>query len=108
MKKLIIVAIAFIASVATYAQENGKLKIEVKGNCEMCKKRIEKAAFSVKGVRSVDWSADKQEIALYINSKKTNSKEVEKAIAKAGHDTKHVKAENVAYDNLHSCCQYER
>ena len=32
-------------------KKNTKISFEVNGNCEMCKKRIEKAAFSVKGVK---------------------------------------------------------
>ena len=34
--------------------------------------------------------------------------DVKKAIAKVGHDTEGVKATKEDYDNLHSCCQYER
>jgi hypothetical protein len=30
------------------------------------------------------------------------------AIAKVGHDTKEVKATQADYDNLHTCCKYER
>jgi hypothetical protein len=33
---------------------------------------------------------------------------VKKAIAKAGHDTDTVKADDVTYNNLHHCCKYER
>ncbi|MDR0229343.1 MAG: heavy-metal-associated domain-containing protein [Flavobacteriaceae bacterium] len=108
MKKLIIATFALALSLTSNAQEKGKNTIEVKGNCEMCKKRIEKAALTVKGVRSIDWSADKQSMDLFINTKKTSVLEVEKAIAKAGHDTANVKATKEDYDNLHSCCQYER
>ncbi|TDS52732.1 heavy-metal-associated domain-containing protein [Myroides indicus] len=108
MKKVFLTfIIAFLFS-TVQAQEKGKQTISVKGNCEMCKKRIEKAALDVKGVRSAEWSAEKQAIDLYINPKKTNTKEVEKAIAKAGHDTEHITAEDEAYQSLHSCCQYSR
>lgn len=108
MKKLFLIATIALFGFTAQAQEKGKQTIPVKGNCEMCKKRIEKAALEVKGVRSVEWSADKQAVDLYINPKKTNTKEVEQAIAKAGHDTQHIKADNKAYQNLHACCQYSR
>ena len=46
-------------SLLSYSQEssskNEKKSIEVLGNCNMCKKRIEKAAFSVKGVKYASW-----------------------------------------------------
>lgn len=108
MKKIILTAVIALLSFTIQAQEKGKQTIAVKGNCEMCKKRIEKAALDVKGVRSAEWSAEKQAIDLYINPKKTNTKEIEKAIAKAGHDTEHITATEEAYENLHSCCQYSR
>lgn len=97
---------------STLAQDkknkNAKYDIEVTGNCEMCKKRIEKAAFSVPGVKSAVWHAEDQMLHLVINEEKTNVLLVEKNIAKAGHDTKDVKASDGEYANLHGCCQYER
>ena len=55
MKKIVLVVVFAIFGIQTNAQEqlnkNKKVEIEVNGNCDMCKKRIEKAAFSVKGVK---------------------------------------------------------
>ena len=34
--------------------KNKKVEFKVAGNCEMCEKRIEKAAYSVKGVKSAE------------------------------------------------------
>ena len=54
MKKLVFIVFFMSFSLLSFAQEspskNEKNSIEVLGNCDMCKKRIEKAAFSVKGV----------------------------------------------------------
>ena len=68
-------------------KKNAKYTIEVKGNCEMCEKRIEKAAFSVSGVKYADWHADHQDIHLIIDENKCSIDDVRKAIAKSGHDT---------------------
>ena len=96
----------------TVAQEkknkNAKYDIEVSGNCEMCKKRIEKAAFSVAGVKSAIWHPDDQILHVVLNEEKATVGLVQKAIAKEGHDTKDVKASNEKYDSMHGCCQYER
>ena len=58
MKKLILVLLASLFSFTMIAQEkkskNKEVIIKVAGNCEMCEKRIEKAAFSVKGVKSAE------------------------------------------------------
>ena len=88
--------------------KNAKYNVEVNGNCEMCKKRIEKAAFSVPGVKSATWHTDDHMLHLIVNEEKCSLKDVEKAIAKVGHDTKNVKATDEDYDKLHGCCQYER
>lgn len=88
--------------------KNAKYNVEVNGNCEMCKKRIEKAAFSVAGVKSATWHTDDHMLHLIINEEKCDVKSVENAIAKVGHDTKNVKATQEDYDKLHGCCQYER
>ena len=74
----------------------------------MCKKRIEKAAFSVKGVKSADWHIDDQILHLIINEEKCSVTEVKQAIIKVGHDAEDLKATNEDYDKLHGCCRYER
>lgn len=88
--------------------KNAKYDIEVNGNCEMCKKRIEKAAFSVKGVKSADWHIDDHMLHLIINEEKCSVTDVKQAIIKVGHDTEDLKATKEDYDKLHGCCMYER
>ena len=88
--------------------KNAKYNIEVNGNCEQCKKRIEKAAFSVSGVKSAEWDIDNHTLHLIINEEKCSLLDVKKAVAKIGHDTEEVKATDEVYAKLHGCCQYER
>ena len=101
----------FVA-LSTQAQDkkskNAKLEFEVNGNCEQCKKRIEKAAFSVAGVKSADWHIDDHMLHLIINEEKCSVTDVKNAVAKVGHDTDDVKATDEVYEKLHSCCQYDR
>ncbi len=80
--------------------------LKVSGNCEMCKDRIETAAKSVVGVESIDWNADKQMAHLMYNPTKTTVDEVQKAIAKVGHDTGKFKAHDSVYNALAACCLY--
>lgn len=88
--------------------KNAKYNFEVNGNCEQCKKRIEKAAFAVSGVKSADWHIDDHTLHLIVNEEKSSLTEVKKAIAKVGHDTDDFKATDADYQQLHSCCKYER
>ena len=73
MKKLVLVVLFTFIGLNMNAQEkpnkNKKVEIEVNGNCDMCKKRIEKAAYSVKGVKSATWHADHQDLHLILDEK---------------------------------------
>ena len=110
--KNIIVILVFLLGFAANAQEkkdkNAKYSVEVNGNCEMCKKRIEAAAYQTKGVKSANWDVATHQLDLIINEQKSSIGEVEKSVAKTGHDTQHVKATQADYEQLHGCCLYER
>ena len=112
MKNVIVILLVSFFGFTAQAQEkknkNAKADIEVKGNCDMCKKRIEKAAYSVSGVKSAVWHSDDQMLHLVINEQKCSVTEVENAIAKAGHDTPDIKSPEESYKSLHECCQYDR
>lgn len=112
MKNIILGVMLLVVTLSTQAQEkknkNAKYDVEVNGNCEMCKKRIEKAAFSVKGVKSAEYHLDDHVLHLILNEEKCSVTDVKKAVAKVGHDTDDVKATDEDYAKLHGCCQYER
>jgi len=113
MKRYLIMMMAVLGMVFTsQAQEkknkNAKVEVEVKGNCDMCKKRIEKAAIGVKGVKSAEWRAGDQKLYLILDENKTSAFQVQESVAKVGHDTRDVKATKEAYEGLHGCCVYDR
>ena len=80
--------------------------LNVKGKCEMCKDRIEKAAKGVEGVSFASWDMEKQELHLNFDPDKTSIETVSKAIAAAGHDTDKDKAPDEVYNALPACCKY--
>ncbi|WP_026990483.1 heavy-metal-associated domain-containing protein [Flavobacterium subsaxonicum] len=112
MKNLIVVMLIMLAGFTVQAQEkknkNAKYDVEVKGNCGQCKARIEKAAYSVKGVKQATWNEESQDLQLIVDETKCSVADVRAAVAKAGHDTDEVKAEDTDYNSLHSCCKYDR
>lgn len=112
VKNVFLVLLMIVAGVSAQGQEkknkNAKYTTEVNGNCEQCQKRIQKAAYSIPGVKSASWSVETHQLTVIINEEKCSILEVKKAIAKVGHDTDSVKSTKEDYDNLHSCCQYER
>ena len=112
MKNIILILMVSFLGFAAPAQEkknkNAKYVTEVNGNCEQCQKRIQKAAYSVAGVKSAIWDIETHQLSMILNEEKTSPLAVKKAIAKVGHDTDEVKATKEDYDSLHSCCLYER
>ncbi len=79
---------------------------KVRGNCEMCKERIEEAAKSVKGVETANWESEAQMLHLNFDAIKTNSDAIQKAVAAVGHDTEKYKAPDEIYKDLPGCCLY--
>ncbi len=112
MRNIVLGMMLLFVTLSAQAQDkknkNAKYNIEVNGNCEQCKKRIEKAAFSVSGVKSADWGIDDHILHLILNEEKCTISDVKKAIAKVGHDTDEVKATKETYDKLPGCCQFDR
>jgi mercuric ion binding protein len=80
--------------------------LNVKGSCEMCKERIEKTVSEIEGVSLASWDGEKQVLHLHYNPDMTSTDDIEKALAKVGHDTDNYKAEDAIYDALPGCCKY--
>ena len=81
-------------------------KFEVKGNCDMCKQSIEQAAKSVESVTQATWDQETQKVEVVFDDTKTDLDQIEKAVAKAGHDTPNYKATDEDYNKLPDCCKF--
>lgn len=112
MKNVILGMMLLFVAYSTQAQDkknkNAKYTVEINGNCEQCQARIQKAAYSVSGVKSATWSIETHQLSLILNEEKTTVAEVKKAIAKVGHDSDEAKTTEEVYNNLPGCCQYDR
>ena len=96
------------ASGISVSEEPGEATFTVLGNCGMCKDRIERAAYLVRGVRSASWNQEKQQFTVSYRPQRTNQEQIERAIAKAGHDTENFLTHDEIHANLHHCCIYKR
>lgn len=105
---MMLLFVAFSSQAQDKKNKNAKHTIAVNGNCEQCQKRIQKAAYSVAGVKSAIWDVETHDLSLILNEEKSSVLDVKTAVANVGHDTDEVKASNDVYENLHSCCKYER
>jgi mercuric ion binding protein len=111
MKTFFLIILSFILYTKITAQEKSKkeiktISIKVEGNCEECKKRIENASF-IKGVKNSTWDEKTKNLTLVYRADKVTEEEIHQAIAKSGHETTKVKANDEAYSNLPDCCKYK-
>lgn len=110
MKQRILLAfIGLMITVSMQAQiRNGiTAKVKVRGNCEMCTARIEKAG-SFKKISKVKYSLDDQTATITFDTTQTNLSIILQKIADAGHDNEKYTAPDEVYDQLPECCKYAR
>ena len=93
---------------SNFSAQTKTFKAKVEGNCGMCKERIETAVKADKNVKSADWSMSKKTLTVSYNASKTDKKNILKSVADVGHDNEMFRASDKVYDDLDSCCQYDR
>ncbi|MET3731095.1 TonB-dependent receptor domain-containing protein [Moheibacter stercoris] len=89
-----------------FAQEITKT-IDVKGNCGMCKTRIENAVKELPAA-SGTWDVSTKKLSLQYSEDQTSLEAIMQNVAKVGHDNELFRAEDSVYEALHGCCLYER
>ena len=108
IKFIIAICFAIALSTTTFAQTATKTEtIIVKGQCDLCKSRIEKAA-KINGVSQATWNDATKKLTVTYNPTKVTILAIQKNIASVGHDTETVKADNKTYNALPGCCKYKR
>ncbi|HSH52831.1 MAG TPA: heavy-metal-associated domain-containing protein [Bacteroidales bacterium] len=102
----LVVGLFLITSFSVSAQEAKTEKFNVYGNCGMCENRIEKAALALDGVSKADWNKENEMLEITFDESKVKVDDVHQAVAKVGHDTDKVKADDEVYQALPKCCLY--
>lgn len=107
MKKTVFLLVVLLGLSFGHAQEKNKsISFDVKGNCWMCKNRIEKTAIKMKGVKFASWSPESKVFKAIIDERKCSISDVQESIALIGHDTGDFVAPEEVYENLPTCCKY--
>lgn len=107
MKKTILTLLVLFTIALGYGQDKNKsVSFEVKGNCGMCKSRIEKAAIKIKGVKFATWNTETKEFKAIMDERKCSIDDIKKRIAEVGHDSEGYTAPEDVYENLPECCKY--
>jgi len=110
MKSKIFITLTMILAfgLSSFAQNLKTEKVKVYGNCGSCEKRIDKAAKSIDGVTKASWDKDTKMLEVTYDPTKTSVEKIQTAVAKVGHDTDAVKADDKTYSALPGCCKYDR
>lgn len=107
---LVILTVMLFSSADLLAQKSKKIvqaEFHVDGVCNMCKERIETAAYDLPGVKWVEWNKHTKLFNMKFKASKVSLDEIHTAIAKVGHNTSKVKSEEKDYNALPGCCQYQ-
>lgn len=108
MKKIALIAVtALLLFSCNTPQATVEKTIQVYGNCEQCKARIEQAG-KIQGVSDAKWNVDSKLLTIKLDTTVTSVDAVMKAIAEAGHDNEGYMGNDYAYQKLPDCCHYER
>ncbi|WGK64222.1 heavy-metal-associated domain-containing protein [Croceiramulus getboli] len=83
-------------------------QVFVAGNCEMCEARIVNAAEGLSGVTEAAWDKNTKLMKVTYDRSQTTMDDIQRTVAKAGHDTKAHQATDKKYADLPGCCKYER
>lgn len=108
MKTQIIIAlVAFTAlfSACKHVDLNSESSFWVRGNCEMCKERIEKTVRTIPGVGMATWDVETGMLKVKYDSTSVKESAIQEAVAATGHATKTVPMNQKAHDALPECCQ---
>ncbi len=111
MKKQLTMVLSFLCiTLFSFAQTKDSTfteKINVWGNCNMCKNKIEKAAKAA-GATTADWNDETKILYVTYTASKSNNKKIQQKVADAGYDTQDLRASDAAFNKLPGCCKYDR
>jgi copper chaperone CopZ len=95
----------FGAGCAMAQGEVKEVKIKTSAQCDMCKKRIEKAIGLEKGVKSAVLDVDSKVLTVAYRPDKTDTRKLQQAVQNVGYDADALPADPKAYKKLPDCCQ---
>lgn len=92
-----------VCTVGVFAKSITKT-IQVKGNCGMCKEKIE-TALDIPGITFAEWNKETKMLTVRYNDKKISEDDIHKTISNLGYATDKMAANNVNQSKLDKCCQ---
>ena len=110
MKYILILFTSLVFS-TTYAQKVQKAVIQTSIECDHCKEcetcgqLFAKSMYKINGLKTFELDAEKNEITVYYNTKKTDIATIRKSISKLGYKADDVPADADGYAALDGSCK---
>lgn len=101
--KNIILALLMVCTVSVFAKTITK-KITVKGECEMCKDKIE-TALDLPGISFAEWDKETKVLTVRYNDKKVSEDLIHQTISTLGYATDKMTADKANQAKLANCCK---
>lgn len=98
----LLVALLFIAATVLAGVETQRLKMNLN---EPCIEYVEEVTAEIDGVIEIVWDDETEELEVVYEAKKTNIREIERAISEAGFSTPNFAASESAVENLPAQCK---
>lgn len=107
--KSYIVWLFLLFTASNFAQNNQRIKdsVLVRGNCQMCKDRIETSIAKEPSAKG-NWNISTKKLVFSFDPEQTSKKKILKNIAEAGHDNQDYTTDDEIYNQLPDCCLYDR
>ena len=77
----------------------------VRGNCGMCKERIENSLKTTDGIVKADWDVKTKNLTVTYDSTKIGEDKIQQLVANSGHETKTKTSPQAVHDALPECCK---
>ncbi|HSZ26488.1 MAG TPA: heavy-metal-associated domain-containing protein [Cytophagaceae bacterium] len=104
-KNILAMILMGLIAVSCHQQNAKQADFYVRGNCGMCKERIEKSAMAVSGVEKADWNVETKNLMVSYDTSKVNELKIQQAVANSGHETKSISSPTAVHDALPECCK---
>jgi copper chaperone CopZ len=102
-----IILISFSFSMLSCSSKTKMKEFYVRGNCEMCKERLETSLKSEKGIELLNYKIDQQTLVVKFDTTMISQDLIEKKCADLGHGTHNHPMNEAANEALPECCKAE-
>ncbi len=107
LRKALFFFVFFFLGAFVMAQNITQQTFMVRGECGMCKDRIEENAKKA-GAATAKWDASTEQLQVTFDDAVSSKEQILKQIALVGHDNEMFQTTQEVYDALPGCCHYER